>query len=255
VRRAIEVEWMKFRRSAAVLTTTALIVILVPVMCRGFLLAADANGRGAVAGKASAMIVGDGWEAYLGLLGQMLAVTLFLGGGVVAAWVFGREHADHTFGSLFALQTSRRTIATAKLVVVFVWGVALSMTVLWLATVLGLLSNVGDTSKIDLASWLTRLAVASVLTTTIALTVSYVASVGRGYLPAIGAIILLTAAAQIAVFLGTGGWFPYATPGLYAVGLTGQVADVSWLQLLMVPAWALAMSWMTVRWWGSAEVA
>jgi ABC-2 type transport system permease protein len=254
MRQAIEVEWMKFRRSPVVLTTTVLIVVLVPLMCRGFLAAAEAEGVGAIGGKASAMVVGEGWEAYFGLLGQMLAVTLFLGPGVVTAWVFGREYADHTFGSLFALPTSRGTIAAAKFAVLFAWGVVLSGTVLLVAIALAFVTDVGDVADVAFGPAVARLGVAAVLSTLLALTIAYVASVGRGYLPAIGAIILLTAAAQIAVFVGTGGWFPYAAPGLYAVGITGEVPDVGWIQLLLVPMMVGVVAWLTIRWWRTAEV-
>jgi ABC-2 type transport system permease protein len=254
VKRAITVELLKFRRSPVVLATTALIVILVPLLCLGFFAAANGNAAGAIAAKARAMGIGAGWQGYLDLLAQMVAVTLFIGPGVVVAWTFGREHADRTFPSLFALPVSRRSIATAKFLVLLGWGAVLTTLLLAAAMVAGLAARVGSLAGTDVATALGRIWLAGLLTTVIALTVGYVASVGRGYLPAIGALILLTMFAQIAVTLGTGAWFPYAAPGLYAVAGAEGVADVNAIQLLLVPASTVAVAWATVRWWQRADV-
>lgn len=254
MRRALLVELLKFRRSPVVLTTTMLVVIIVPLLCIGFLALAEGDGAGAAALKAQALVVGEGWEGYLGLLGQMLAVTMFIGPGVVVAWAFGREFADRTFPSLFAMPVSRGSTAGAKFLVLLVWGFALTVLLLLAAVLAGLVANVGPIEIADLVEPLSRLTLAGFLTATIALTVGLVASVGRGYLPAIGAIVILTMAAQVAVLAGTGGWFPYAAPGLYAVAEAAGVAGVSAIQLLLVPVTTAAVAWLTVRWWDRAEV-
>lgn len=253
--RAFSVELLKLRRSPVVLTTTALIVALVPLLCLGFVAVAHKGGAGAAALKAQAMVVGEGWDAYLGLVAQIMAVTLFIGPGVVVAWAFGREHADRTFPSLFALPVSRGSIATAKFLVLFAWGLALTVLLLAAVVIAGLVAGVGPLSRVDLSARLGRLLLAGSLTTTIALTIALVASIGRGYLPAIGAVILLTMSAQISVLFGTGAWFPYAAPGLYAVSGVPGMEDVGGDQLLLVPLTTFVAAWLTVRWWERAEVA
>jgi ABC-2 type transport system permease protein len=254
MRRAITVEILKFRRSPVVLATTALIVVLVPLLCLGFFAAANGNAAGAIAAKARAMGIGEGWDGYFDLLAQMISVTLFIGPGVVVAWTFGREHADRTFPSLFALPVSRGSVATAKFLVLLAWGAALTTLVLAAAMMTGLAAGVGPLDGTEAATTLARIWSAGLLTSVIALTLGYVASVGRGYLPAIGALILLTMFAQIAVALGSGAWFPYAAPGLYAVAGAEGVADVTLLQLLLVPTFTLSAVWATVWWWQHAEV-
>jgi ABC-2 type transport system permease protein len=254
MRRAITVEMLKFRRSPVVLVATVLIVVLVPLLCLGFLAAANGNAVGAIAAKARAMGIGEGWDGYLDLLAQIAAVTLFIGPGVVVAWTFGREHADRTFPSLFALPVSRRCVAAAKFLVLLGWSAALTTLLLAAATVAGIAAGVGPLEGNSVVTTLARIWVAGLLTTIIALTLGYVASIGRGYLPAIGALILLTMFAQVAVALGTGAWFPYAAPGLYAVAGAEGVTDVTPLQLLLVPVATLAVAWATVHWWGHAEV-
>ena len=178
---------------------------------------------------------------------------MFIGPGVVVAWAFGREFSDRTFPSLFGLPVSRGSIATAKFIVLACWGLVLTVLTL-VATVLVGLVALGSPAGIDLAGWLSRLLVAGFLTSMIALTIGFVASVGRGYLPAFGALILLTMITQIAVLFGTGGWFPYAAPGLYALAGAAGVAEVSVVQLLLVPIWTVFVGWLTVRWWNHAEV-
>lgn len=254
MRRAAMVELLKLRRSPVVLTTTVLIVVLVPLLCIGFLAIAKGGGAGAAALKAQAMVVGEGWEGYVGLLAQMVAVTMFIGPGVVVAWAFGREFSDRTFPSLFALPVSRGSTATAKFLVLLVWALVLTILLLLASVLAGLVANVGPIDASELVAPMARLALAGFLTGTIALTIGLVASIGRGYLPAIGAIVLLTMAAQVAVLFGTGAWFPYAAPGLYALGGANGVADVNGTQLLLVPVTSVIVAWLTVRWWERAEV-
>lgn len=254
MRRAITVELLKVRHSPVVITTTALIVILVPLLCLGFVAVAENGGAGAIGAKAEIIVSGEGWEAYLSMLAQMVAVTLFIGPGVVVTWAFGREHAEHTFPSLFALPVPRRSIAAAKFVVLLGWGAFLSVLVVAASALLGLIVGVGSTADVNLIADLARLTVAGFLTTTIALSIGLVASIGRGYLPAIGAIILLTAASQVAVLFGTGGWFPFAAPGLYAMTGVEGIAPVGLIQLLLVPLTAAVTVWATMSWWHRAEV-
>jgi len=252
--RAVTVEVLKVRRSMMVRITTVLVVLLVPLLSLGFVKVAENGGAGAVALKAQAMVVGEGWDAYLGLLAQMVSITMFIGPGMVVAWAFGREHADRTFPSLFALPVSRGSTAAAKFLVLACWGLVVTVLMLAASVLVGLVANVGPLGDVDLVPRLARLALAGSLTSMISLTIGLAASVGRGYLPAIGAMILLTMITQIAVLFGTGGWFPYAAPGLYAVAGTDGVAEVNAIQLLLVPVTTLAVVWLTVRWWEQAEV-
>jgi ABC-2 type transport system permease protein len=254
MKRVLTVEFVKTRRSTVVLVTTVLTVILVPLLCLGFVAVAKAGGAGAVALKAQAMVVGEGWEAYLGLLAQIVSIAMFIGPGVVAAWAFGREFSDRTFPTLFGLPVSKGSIAAAKFVVLACWGLVLTVLTLGAAVLIGLIAHVGPLAGINVAGWLWRLLVAGFLTSTISLTIGFVASVGRGYLPAFGALILLTMITQIAVLFGTGAWFPYAAPGLFALQGAEGIADVNAFQLLLVPVWTLFVSWLTVRWWNHAEV-
>jgi len=251
---AILVEWWKMKRSLVTLTATALMVILLPAMGLGFFSVAQQGGTGAVADKARAMLVGEGWAGYLGAVDQIAAAAMFVGAGVVVAWMFGREHADRTFAALFALPVPRATVATAKFIVLSGWAIVLSALVAIVTTGLGLVVDVGPFAIATQGPGIVRLFGIALSTTGLALTIGWVASVGRGYLPAIGAVVLILGAAQVSVLFGTGGWFPFAVPGLLAVTGSDGIPPVNAMQIALVPLTAGLGILATVQWWRHAEV-
>ena len=253
MRAALQVEWLKLRRSRVTLVATALMGLLVPAIGLAFYSVALSGGVGAIADKAAAFLVGEGWVGYLGLVDQIAAVAVFGGAGVVVAWGFGREHVDRTFASLFALTVPRATIALAKFLVLGVWIVALALVIGIVALILGIVGQVGPVEAATAGEivWLLLVTTAAGV---LALTMGYAASLGRGYLPAIGTLMVVIVAAQVAVLFGTGGWFPFAVPGLMAVEGAEGAPDLSPVQIALVPAVVLASMWMTTSWWAKSEV-
>lgn len=83
------------------------------------------------------MVFGDGWTGHLNSANQIGAAAIFVGAGVVVVWMFGREHADRTFASLFALPVSKGSIAVAKLMLLLAWAVMLSTAMSVVALLLG----------------------------------------------------------------------------------------------------------------------
>jgi ABC-2 type transport system permease protein len=252
---AIVVEWWKLKRSPVPVTATALMIVLLPAMGLGFFSVAQQDGIGAVGQKAQAMLVGEGWAGYVGAVNQIAAAAMFVGSGVVVAWMFGREHADRTFPALFALPVSRATVAAAKFIVLGGWAIVLSALVAVMATCLGFAADVGTFDIGIHGPEVVRLFMVGLSTTNLALTIGFVASVGRGYLPAIGALVLILIAAQMSVLFGTGGWFPFAVPGLLAVADHEGIPALNAAQAALVPMTAILGIWATVRWWKHAEVA
>jgi ABC-2 type transport system permease protein len=252
--RALAVEWRKFRRSAVTRTATVLMVAFLPAMGLGFYSVAQQGGTGAVALKAQAMAIGEGWDGYLGLVDQIGAVAVFIGAGIVSAWVFGREHADRTFPSLFALPVSRVAIATAKLVVLAGWVILLAGLLTAVSLLLGAAADVGVAGWPVVGRGAARLFAIVSSTGALSLGAGLAASMGRGYLPAVGAIILVVMTAQVAVLFGTGGWFPFAVPGLMAISGTEGAPVLSAVQIGLVPLTATVAAWLTVDWWRRAEV-
>lgn len=255
MRAALTVEWWKVRRAPVVLVATMLQVLLVPLLGLAMVMVASADAEGAIAAKASILLTGDGWVGYLGAVGQVAAAAMFVGAGVVVSWVFGREHAEGTFASLFASAVPRRAVAAAKLVVVSLWALVVGVLVTLVALLLGVLFGVGAWDLGVVGPGLARLAAVAVATTLLAIPVGWVASVGRGYLPGIGAVVVVLAIAQVVVLLGAGTWFPFAVPGLIAVGGADGVPPPGPLGVAAAVAVVVVSGAATMRWWHHADVA
>jgi ABC-2 type transport system permease protein len=250
---ALSTELLKFRRSTVPLITTVLVCLVIPGLAYGFVSVADGPGQGPMAEKVRAMVIGTGWDAYVGALDQLVAVALFIAIGVVVAWCFGREFADRTAGSLFALPVSRGSIAFSKFVVLMVWSVVVCAGLMLVAMLIGLAAGLGLPNG-PAVDGLVKLFAVGLLTALLTMPVALAASIGRGYLPAIGILILMVMAAQVSVLFGAGGWFPYAAPGLWAVSAQLEGVAIGVGQLALVPLVAAVGEWATVRWWNRFEV-
>lgn len=251
MRRALVTEWWKLRRSTVVVVTSALLALALPAMAIGFTLAASSEGDAALARKAAAFIVGEGWEAYLGAVSQIAAVAAFLGAGIVSAWVFAREHVDRTFPSLFALPVSRATIAGAKFVMLIGWVVALTALVSATTVATGLAARVGPALP---PAGVIRLSAILLGAGLLGTTAAFVASVGRGYLPAVGFLVVVVAIAQVSVLVGSGTWFPFAVPGLAAVAGAPGAPTIGITHVAAVGVTVTLGIASTIGWWSSAEV-
>lgn len=208
---------------------------------------------GALTAKAQFSAAHGDWPTYLGLLTQALAVGGFIVFTLVVIWLFGREFSDHTAKDLLALPTSRAVIVTAKLSLAACWCAILALWIYLLGLALGaLLSLPGWTTN----GWLDATAVyATTASLTIALTLplALAASVGRGYLSAIGVMVLLVFLAQVLSVLGLGSWFPWATPALLsgAAGADAQNLGVgAYLLVVTVVAGGIAG---VIIWWRNAD--
>jgi ABC-2 type transport system permease protein len=213
-----------------------------------------AQAMGLISVKAQLLTAGVAdWPAFFDLLLQGAG-----GGGTIlcafiTAWVFGREFSDHTAKELLALPTPRWTIVGAKFLLTAFWTLALTLFIL----VLG----IGVGTAVGLPGWSLGLAWESslVLMTTAVLTfmlmpfVALMASVGRGYLPALGWAILTLALAQLAAVMGWADWFPWAVPMLFT-GMAGPRAEVLGLHsyVLVILTFVAGMA-ATVMWWRSAD--
>ncbi|MEX1037846.1 MAG: ABC transporter permease [Acidimicrobiia bacterium] len=253
MREALSVEFLKLRKSPVALITGMLIVLLIPAMSFGLVSVVEGSGSGLLAEKVRVLVTGTGWVALGGLLNQFAASAVFVGVSVVAVWCFGREFSDRTVGSLFALPTSRGTIAGAKLIVILCWSLLVSVLLVTVAAAIGVLGGLGrldstafeELGTVILVAWLTSL---------LASTLSLPASIGRGYLPAIGVMVLILMTAQMAVLFEAGAWYPYASPGLWAVSSDQGDLVVGVAHLATVPVLAGVSSLLTVRWWQRFEL-
>lgn len=254
MRAALDVEWLKLRRSRVVKVATAALLLAPCAVAAAFLAAAERGGRDAMSVKASALLVGEGWQAYLGALAQIFATGGLLGMGIVAGWCFGREFTDRTVVSLYASATPRERVAAAKLLLLTGWGVVVAIALGPVALAVGLAVGLGLPGADDLAA-VGRVVALAAMTAPLALVVGLFASLGRGIMSALGGMLAVIVAAQLAVVAGLGGWFPWSAPGLWVVAVPGSgLEPVPGVLLLVVPLSALAVGLLTVGWWRRAEL-
>jgi len=252
---ALKVEWLKLRRSRISLITAVLVGIGVPALTAGFLAAATRGPADTpLAIKVNAMLVGEGWTAYLGMLAQILSVMSFLGVGFVVAWCFGREFTDHTITGLYALPTSLATIAAAKYVVLLAWSLALSLITLAAAFALAPFAGLPAPTTEALEPAAKVLAV-GVNGAVLAYPLAFIASAARGYLPAVAGLILIVVVTQILTVLGVGAWVPYAATSLWAgMGGPAAAATIEPHHLALIPLTAAAGVASTLWWWRRMQV-
>lgn len=93
----------------------------------------------------------------------------------------------------------------------------------------------------------------AVLTITMTTAYGLVASIGRGYLPAVAAMFVTLFAAQVMAAVGYGQWFPWSVPSLLS-GVAGEGSGaVGSLSLALVLTVGAAGALGTAAWWERAD--
>lgn len=251
---ALEFEALKFRRAPVVRTVTVLIGAALPALAAAFMVAATSDGSSQIGLKAAAMMTGTGWTGYLAMVGMLLSVGALMGIGFVVCWCFGREFTEKTEACLFALPVSRRRLAYAKFTVILLWALLLCLVSVAVAFLAGAVIGLGVPGPEDLVTAGKALC-AGVLAALLSCPLAVVASVARGYLPGVGALIMLVVITQVVTAFGSGAWFPYAAPGLWmGMGGTAAAESVNPLQLVLcVPVSVLGIA-ITAQWWKSMQI-
>ncbi|MGI5240689.1 ABC transporter permease [Dactylosporangium sp. CA-139066] len=212
-----------------------------------------AEDLGIVGAKAQLRGVPTDWPGHLQLLGQIAAVGGLLLYGLLVIWMFGREFSDRTAKDLLALPTSRAAIVLAKFVVAGAWAVVLAVYLAVLGVAGGLVLGLPGWTGPVAAAALGRLVMVALLTFLLCTPFGLAASAGRGYLPAVGAMVVTVFVTQIVTALGYGTWFPWSAPALYA-GISGPDGQHPvWWSPLSVAAVAAVAVVGTVSWWRHAD--
>lgn len=249
---ALRVESLKFRLAPVVWLTTLVMLVLVPlVTVGGYAVAHFAPGTPSAL-KAQAMMHGQGWEALYSLAAQAAGVVVALGVGIIISWCLGREFTEQTVVGLFAQPVPRARIALAKTLITLGWAAGVSLLITGLVLLGGSFSGLTLFGGLAGAS---KLLVLGLLVSAGMLPVAWVASAGRGYMPGVGAVLLITIVGQFATALGGGAWVPWTAPALWA-GVTGPqaAAQVSLLQLLLPVLLGLLSVAALLHWWQKAEL-
>jgi ABC-2 type transport system permease protein len=251
LRQALWVELLKASRSKMPLVT-ALACAMLPLVGGFFMVILRdpelARRAGLISVKAQMLVGNADWPTYLEFLSMASAVGGILVFGLIAGWVFGREHADRTLKDLLALPTSRSAIVGAKFTLIGLWSCALTGIIFFTGLVVGLLLALPPVPEAVFWQGLLSVGVTAGLNIVLATVIAFSASAGGGYMPAFGMLILEIALAQIVAVLGWGEYFPWSVPGLYAQG--ESLGAISYLIVLLT---GLAGAAATFAWWELAD--
>jgi ABC-2 type transport system permease protein len=193
------------------------------------------------------------WPGYFALLAQTTAVGGTLIFGVILIWIFGREFSDHTAKDLLALPTPRAVIVLAKFAVTGIWCGLLAVEAYVIGLGIGALLRLPGWSGSAAWQGLGRLLATAVLAWLLVSALALAASVGRGYLAAVGVMFVMVFLAQIVATLGYGHLFPWSVPGIFS-GIAGaDQPAVGVLGFALVVAVGVAGIASTVAWWQRAD--
>lgn len=245
-------EWLKLRRSRLTWVTLATATIAVAVGGLFMFIGADpqrARRLGLLGSKAQIAGLDATWQGYLGLLAQIASIGGVLMFGLTMVWVFGREFADRTAKDLLALPTSRGAIVAAKYVVAACWCALLTVYIGVGGLIAGAILRLPGFGLPAAAEGLGRMAFTALLTVALTTTLGYAASVGRGYLPGVLAMVAMVFTAQIFAALGFGAWYPYSVPAIYSGMAGAEQPPPTPIGYAGVVAIAAVFPWLTLRWW------
>jgi ABC-2 type transport system permease protein len=251
---ALWVEMQKVRHSKT-LWLTALVSLFLPLVGGLFMFILKnpelAHRLGLLGTKAQLMGGTADWPGYFSQLLLMNSVGGLVIFGFIFVWLFGREFNEKTYYDLLSLPTSRTALVTAKLMTGLIWSISLLVLVYGVGLGLGALLHLPGGSTSLALNGLLHLLVTGGLTVLLVIPFSLVASLTRGYLPAIGGIFLVLVLAQVSNTLGYSLWFPWAIPALYN-GLTGDAAPglISYLLVFLV---GLISALGAALWWKYAD--
>ncbi|HRV90993.1 MAG TPA: ABC transporter permease [Anaerolineae bacterium] len=253
---AIWVELLKVRRSRMPLYTL-LGFALAPLAGGFFMIVLKdpelARRVGIISAKAQIVAGAADWPTYLGFLAQATAVGGFILFSLIVSWVFGREFADYTVKDLLALPTPRSSLVLAKFIVVAVWSAVLTAMIFVIGVGVGQVVGLPPAPAGVWGPGTVVLAITAGLTIALVTPVAFFASAGRGYLPPMGAAILVVVLTQIIAAAGWGDYFPWSIPALYA-GIGGvQSLTLSPISYALVGATGLVGVIATLVWWELAD--
>ena len=225
---ALWVELQKARHSKT-LWISALAFSFITIICGLFMFILkdpeQARRLGLLGAKAQIFGGSADWPSFFNLVLIIMSIGGLVIFGFILVWIFGREFVDKTVYDLLSLPTSRITIVSAKTIIAACWSVALILLVFILMLGIGVILQLPDWSTSVIFDGLGRMLVTGLFAMVLCIPFALVASVTRGYLPAVGCIFLVLVLSQVFSTLGYGQYFPWAIPGLYcgaAEALTGE---------------------------------
>lgn len=240
MRAALRVEMQKLVRSL-VGTVTSLTLVLGTVSLLAGITAGVRAGQEELVAQVGPAGTAT-WDGLLLAAAQIISAGGLLGAGVLASWLMAREFVDGTISALFVLPVGLGRIAAAKLLVLGLWAMVVSLSLGAAVLALGVMLGYGAP---DDEAWvaLCRQVLLVLSSALLATPAAWAATLGRSLLAGVGATVGLLVVAQVGALTGAGPWIPFAAPALWA--MTGG-AEVSAAQLSLSVMTGLLFAALTV---------
>ena len=258
---ALRVEFQKVRRSKTLWLTVLAFVLAAAIGGLFMFILKDperARQLGLIGAKAQIFGGTADWPSFFNLMLLLVSIGGLIIFGFIFVWIFGREYSDKTYYDMLSLPTSRVTIVIAKIITAAYWSMALILLVFVLMLGIGAILQLPGWSSATTMHGLALLLGTGVLTVLTCIPFALIASVTRGYLPAVGGIFLVLVLGQIINQIGYGQYFPWNIPMMYsgaAQALSGKAAAHS--SVLSVICWwywlGIISIIVTGAWWRYAD--
>ena len=252
---AINAEYMKVHKSKVIWITALVFVFIPSIMALFFYIAQKPElvAKLGLIGTKASLFGGGNWQSYWELLVEIIAGIGLVGFGFITAWIFGREYTDHTVNDLLALPLSRNYIVFAKLIITVLICFILTFVMILSGITTGYLISIEEFSMTYTIAELPKAMVTALLTMTLCTPVAFFSSYGRGYLLAIGFIILTMILAQLSGAIGAGVYFPWAIPGTYSMPSSPDTQAVTTSSLIILFTTSIIGLFGTLAWWRYAD--
>ena len=257
---ALRVEYLKVRRSKTLwLTVFGFILATVIGGLFMFILKDPERARqlGIIGAKAQVLGGTADWSSFINLMLLLVSIGGLIIFGFIFVWIFGREYSDKTYYDMLSLPTSRVMIVIAKIITAAYWSMALVL--------LSFVIMLGIGAALQLPGWSSATAMHGLalllgtggLTVLGCITFGLIASITRGYLPAVGGIFLVLVLGQIINQIDYGQYFPWNVPMMYsgaAQALSGKTAaPLGFISYFLVLVVGIISIIVTGAWWRYAD--
>jgi ABC-2 type transport system permease protein len=257
---ALWVEYKKATHSRTLWITALAIVLLVAITGLFMFILKDpeqARRLGLLGAKAQFLGGKADWPSFFNLVLTMTSVGFMIIFGFIFTWVFGREFGDKTVYDMLALPVSRSVIVSAKVITAGYWSLALVLLMFVLMLGIGPVLGLPGWSSSVVWHGFGLMVATGCLTIVLCLPFSLVASLTRGYLPAVGGIFLVMILSQVITQLGNGRYFPWTVPMLFsgaAESLSGKVAEpLGAISYILVALAGVISFGAVLAWWRYAD--
>ena len=241
----VAAEAVKIRRSKVVWVTLGILMVFA-VFLNLFRTGMVSNLSGETG---PSLFSGNDIASYFKMAVMMMYATGSWGFGFIAAWIFGREFADHTVKDLLALPFPRSTIVFAKCIVFAAVVLVFSVCQFAAYCVMGIVVPVSDGWSWEFAAGVFgQHIVATLMIAALSTPVMFLASCTRGFLAPIAVLIIALMMTNLAGAAGIAAYYPWSIPRTFTE--TGTVAPAGIAVLVFTCLAGLAAS---VAWWRYAD--